>query len=195
MRISLPALFAAVLVAASALAQQQPGRPGEGSGLGPGQGPPRVNTLEPPQRPPQPATACDPSFAGKYSELIRRIAVPEDAQQYGPCHDYGAWNGTEYKGHTNLPPNAFWTYSAPHWHIWAKTGTAGTQAGCPDPTFGGKYSSELRRLDIPQDRGRYGVCNDYGAWTGNEYQGHTNLPNGYWVYSFPYWIIYANRSR
>jgi len=68
------------------------------------------------------------------------------------------------------------------------------QAGCPDSTFSGKYSGELRRLEIPQDRGRYGACKDYGPWTGSEYQGHANLPNGYWVYSYPHWIIYANRG-
>jgi hypothetical protein len=193
MRTALAALIAATLLGVSAVAQQ-PGSPGEGSGLGPGQSPPpsTTKTLEPPQ-PPQ-GTACDPSFGGKYLELIRQIAIPEDAQQYGRCHDYGAWAGTEYKGHTGLPPRAFWTYSAPNWYIWAKRGDTAAQAGCPDPTFSGKYSGELRRLEIPQDRGRYGACKDYGPWTGSEYQGHTNLPNGYWVYSYPHWIIYANRG-
>jgi len=66
--------------------------------------------------------------------------------------------------------------------------------GCADPTFAGKYSEELRRLELPNDRGRYGACNDYGAWSGTSYAGHTGLPRGYWVYSYPYWIIYAKRQ-
>lgn len=66
--------------------------------------------------------------------------------------------------------------------------------GCADPSFKGKYSNELRRLDVPTDLTRYGRCRDYGAWQGNAYAGHANLPNGYWVYSYPQWIIYANRA-
>ena len=75
-----------------------------------------------------------------------------------------------------------------------KTAQPPATTGCSDPTFAGKYSNELRRLDIPEDRARYGVCKDYGTWTGTSYAGHTGLPQGYWVYSFPYWIIYANRG-
>ena len=190
MRVALALVLAATLACGAAFAQQ-PGSPGEGSGLGPGQAPPpsTLKATEPP-----PASGCDPSFGGKYSGLLRQLPIPEDEGQYGKCRDYGAWSGTEYKGHTNLPPTAFWTYSAPNWYVWARRGAGSAAAGCPDPTFGGKYSGELRRLEIPRDRGRYGVCNEYGAWSGNSYAGHTNLPNGYWVYSFPHWIIYANRG-
>lgn len=66
--------------------------------------------------------------------------------------------------------------------------------GCADPSFNGKYSNELRRLNIPADLARYGRCRDYGAWPGNSYAGHTNLPHGFWVYSYPYWIIFAKRG-
>lgn len=79
------------------------------------------------------AQTCDPSFGGKYQELIRQIAVPEDAQQYGACHDYGPWNGTSYKGHDGLPTGAFWTYAAPHWYIWAKRGQARIEMRAPVP--------------------------------------------------------------
>jgi len=181
-------VLAATLAGGAAFAQQSD-TPGHGSGIGPGQGPPPRALKEP-----APAHVCDPSFGGKYSTLIRQLPIPEDEGQYGKCHDYGAWSGTEYKGHANLPPTAFWTYSAPNWYLWANSGGATATAGCPDPTFGGKYSGELRRLAVPQDRGRYGACNDYGAWSGDSYAGHTNLPNGYWVYSTPHWIIYANRG-
>jgi len=66
--------------------------------------------------------------------------------------------------------------------------------GCLDPTFGGKYAGELKRLPVPDDRGQYGACNDYGEWTGDSYAGHANLPKGYWVYSYPDWIIFANTT-
>lgn len=192
MRISPALVLAAILACGSALAQQ-PAPPDGSSGLGPDSAPP-PNTLKTTVPPPPRATGCDPSFGGKYSGLLRQLAIPEDEAQYGKCRDYGPWNGSEYKGHTNLPAGAFWTYSAPNWYVWARRGASAAAAGCPDSTFAGKYSGELRRISVPQDRGRYGACNDYGPWSGNSYAGHTNLPNGYWVYSFPHWIIYANRG-
>lgn len=70
-----------------------------------------------------------------------------------------------------------------------------TAQGCADPTFTGKYTQELRRIAVPRDLARYGRCRDYGRWSGTTYEGHTNLPNGFWVYSYPEWIIYAERAR
>lgn len=67
--------------------------------------------------------------------------------------------------------------------------------GCADPTFSGKYAKELRRIAVPRDVARYGRCRDYGRWSGTTYEGHVNLPNGFWVYSYPEWIIYADRAR
>jgi hypothetical protein len=113
MRISLALLFAGLFCGA-ALAQQ-------GAGTGPGAPPPASKAGDPPSTLARP---CDPSFGGKYAELVRQIPIPEDEGQYGRCHDYGAWNGTEYKGHTNLPNGAYWTYSAPNWYIWSRQGAA-----------------------------------------------------------------------
>jgi hypothetical protein len=121
----LPALVLAAMLACGAAFAQQPGSPGAGSGLGPGQAPP-PSTLKTTEPPPTPA-GCDPSFGGKYTGLLRQLPIPEDQGQYGRCHDYGAWNGTEYKGHANLPPNAFWTYSAPNWYVWARQGGTAKQ--------------------------------------------------------------------
>lgn len=125
MRVSPAIVLAAMLFCGTAFAQQSDS-PGQGSGLGPSQARPpgSVKTLEPPQ---PPGMACDPTFGGKYSQLIRQLPIPEDEGQYGRCHDYGAWNGTEYKGHANLPSNAFWTYSAPNWYVWARQGGAPKQ--------------------------------------------------------------------
>ncbi len=187
MRLPTVIVLAAAWSSGAALAQQ----PSEGSGgVGPGQGPPPGAMKEP-----VPNTVCDPSFGGKYSGLIRQLAIPEDARQYGTCRDYGRWAGTSYKGHSNLPPNAYWTYSAPNWYVWARRGTTAVEpASCPDPTFGGKYSEELKRISVPADLRRYGACNDYGPWSSSSYAGYTGLPSGYWVYSYPDWIIYAKRG-
>ena len=73
----------------------------------------------------QPApSVCDPTFGGKYSGVVRELDIPEDAAQYGTCHDYGPWADTAYKGHTGLPSGAFWTYSAPIWYVWTIRNTA-----------------------------------------------------------------------
>ncbi len=150
--------------------------------------------------PHQIAQACDPSFRGKYSGLLRRIHVPQDRRQYGSCRDYGRWTGSSYKGHHNLPRSAYWTYSAPYWYIWARRGSVGQPrarrlGACGDPSFRGKYGNLVRRPHIPQDRRQYGSCRDYGRWSGSSYRGHRNLPRGFWVYSYPYWLIYATRQR
>lgn len=143
----------------------------------------------------QVAQACDPTFGGKYGILLRRLNIPSDRGQYGDCRDYGRWSGSSYKGFSNLPPGAYWTYSYPHWYVWARQQGATFSYGlCGDPTFGGKYSGMLRRMRIPGDRGQYGDCRDYGRWSGNSYRGYSNLPNGFWVYSYPYWIIWAQRK-
>ncbi len=154
-----------------------------------------AGAAEPTKAPRQLAQSCDPTFGGKYGVLLRRLRIPSDRGQYGACRDYGSWSGTSYKGHTNLPPGAYWTYSYPYWYVWARRrGSSFSYGACGDPTFGGKYSGMLRRLRIPGDRGQYGNCRDYGRWSGNSYRGYTNLPNGFWVYSYPYWIIWARRN-
>ncbi len=138
----------------------------------------------------QGAPGCDPSFGGKYRVLQRRIPVPGDAGQYGACKDYGRWSGNSYKGFSNLP-NGYWTYSAPHWYIWAQR----TAGGTCDPSYGGKYVGFLRRLYIPQDQRQYGACRDYGRWASNSYKGFSNLPSGYWTYVAPYWYIWADKTQ
>lgn len=59
---------------------------------------------------------------------------------------------------------------------------------------GGKYDTLLRRLRVPQDRQNYTDFRDYGYWSGNAYAGYNNLPQGYWVYVYPYWFIWGNAA-
>jgi hypothetical protein len=178
---------------AQGLSQQPPGQP---AGVAPP--PPGTNPARPPAAGAPPSTgACDPTFGGKYRVLLRVLAVPRDAGQYGACNDYGPWQGTSYAGHINLPPGAYWSYSAPNWYVWAvRAGNPYHYGGCPDPSVGGKYAGYLMRLHVPGDVGQYGRCNDYGRWTGTSYAGYSNLPSGaFWVYSAPYWIVWSQQVR
>jgi hypothetical protein len=55
----------------------------------------------------------------------------------------------------------------------------------------GKYARLLRRLKVPQDRQSYTDFNDYGHYPATDYAGYTNIPEGYWVYVYPYWYIWG----
>jgi len=63
------------------------------------------------------AETCSPNQGGKYADLLHQMDVPVDRQQYGPCHDFGWWDGEAYAGYTNLTPG-FWVYAYPRWYIW-----------------------------------------------------------------------------
>jgi hypothetical protein len=61
-----------------------------------------------------------------------------------------------------------------------------------------RYSGQIRRIYVPQDRRRYGSCREWGGrWTaGSSYAGYRNLPTGaFWVWRAPYWYLYRNRTR
>lgn len=142
---------------------------------------------------------CDPSMGGKYVNLLRRIQVTDDVNHYGKCKDSGKWNGTKYKGYDNLP-KGYWVYMYPDWYIWGGVKTAAskpaepkTTSGC-DTTMGGKYSSPIRTVKVAEDKDQYGECHDWGLWKGTTYKGHKNLPEGYWVYKYPNWIIYGTKN-
>ncbi len=74
-------------------------------------------------------------------------------------------------------------------------GSASTPARACDPSFGGKYVSLLRRISVPQDRRRYGLCRDYGRYSGSSWAAYRNLPAGYWTYKYPHWYIWGQRTR
>lgn len=54
---------------------------------------------------------------GKYQNLLRRIKVPQDKQNYALFHDYGFFEGDSWAGYNNLP-KGYWVYVYPHWYIW-----------------------------------------------------------------------------
>ena len=57
---------------------------------------------------------------GKYSDLLKKLKVPGDKNLYGVFFDYGAYSGTSWQGHNNLP-TGYWVYVSPHWYIWKKS--------------------------------------------------------------------------
>ncbi|MFN0052864.1 MAG: von Willebrand factor type A domain-containing protein [Planctomycetales bacterium] len=72
----------------------------------------------------QPATPASAEEAqrratvgGKYRNLLRVLPAEEDLGLYGAFHEFGPWQGTSYRGHSNLP-QGHWVYVAPHWYIW-----------------------------------------------------------------------------
>lgn len=66
-------------------------------------------------------------------------------------------------------------------------------ASC-SPTQGGKYYHQIAKLFVPDDEASYSDCHDYGFWSKGSYKGHHGIPAGYWVYSAPYWYVFAEKS-
>jgi HEAT repeat protein len=59
----------------------------------------------------------------------------------------------------------------------------------------GKYAKLLRRIKVPQDRQTYMDFNDYGTYPATDYAGYTGIPQGFWVYVFPYWYIWGEMKQ
>ncbi len=65
-------------------------------------------------------------------------------------------------------------------------------------SVGARYRILLRRFKVPQDLGSL-PFQDRAAIVGMsppvaDYLGHKDLPGGYWVYVYPYWYIWAERT-
>jgi len=141
---------------------------------------------------------CDPTFGGRYANLVRKIYMPRDRRQYGTCRNYGPWNGTSYRGH-RFPRGLFWTFDGTHWYLFATRRTASgvrssTNPNC-DPTFGGRYAGLVRKIYLPRDRRQYGMCRNYGRWNGTSYRGH-RFPRGlFWTFDGTHWYLFARRVR
>jgi len=59
----------------------------------------------------------------------------------------------------------------------------------------GKYTRLLRRFKAPQDRQSYTEFRDYGFYQACDWAGHTGIPAGYWVYSYPYWYVWKDQAN
>lgn len=56
----------------------------------------------------------------------------------------------------------------------------------------GKYSTLLRRIEVPADRQAYQDFRDFGTYQACDYGGHQGIPQGYWVWVAPHWHIWHN---
>jgi hypothetical protein len=69
------------------------------------------------QGPPLSGAALEASMNCKYTQLLKKIALPQDQKIYGQLYEEGYWDGQTYGPYQNLP-RGYWTYAAPHWYIW-----------------------------------------------------------------------------
>lgn len=136
----------------------------------------------------------------RYSELLTKIAVPQDKAAYGEFNESGYWSGTSWGGHSDLPAG-YWVYVDDTWYIF-KNGP-GAEAIQPEATTWkarrrliaekrGTYSGLLTKIAVPADKESYGEYYESGYWTGNAWAGHKDLPPGYWVYVDGTWFIFKN---
>jgi hypothetical protein len=59
----------------------------------------------------------------------------------------------------------------------------------------GRYVKLLRKIHVPQDRGSYGDFNEFGHYQATDWQGHKNIPAGFWVYVYPHWYIWGENKE
>jgi hypothetical protein len=59
--------------------------------------------------------------------------------------------------------------------------------------YNGKYTDMRNTFYAPNDRRTYGDSYDRGYRDSSRY-GRTDVPAGYWVYSYPYWYVYSKKS-
>lgn len=64
----------------------------------------------------------------------------------------------------------------------------------------GKYQKLSQRIKAPQDLLAQQFFQDRAAIVGinaavPDYQGHKDVPKGYWVYVFPYWYIWSEQAK
>jgi hypothetical protein len=69
-----------------------------------------------------------------------------------------------------------------------------TEAALEKARVGNKYSVLLQKISVPQDRNSYGDFRESDFWSGTEYADFTDLPKGYWVYVYPDWYIWQNKT-
>lgn len=68
------------------------------------------------------------------------------------------------------------------------------QAALLKARVNGKYAMLLQQLKVSQDVQKYSEFRDAGLRGWKNYAGYKDLPKGYWVYAYPYWYIWGERS-
>lgn len=145
---------------------------------------------------PSPTDESAASIDGKYSVLLKTLYVPNDRYTYNDYYEAGYSTDSYYTGHSNLPPG-YWVYLYPYWYIWRDVSESPSPTPSPesdDPTSAyGAYYNLLEKIFEPMDFFSYGEYYDKGYSTETEYSDESGLPQGYWVYSAPYWYIWGNK--
>lgn len=57
----------------------------------------------------------------------------------------------------------------------------------------GKYTNLKDVVHAPGDKDSYGTFDDYGYSSDSRYKGE-EVPDGYWVYDYPYWFIWGKKE-
>src|SRR5262249_52178895 len=93
---------------------------------------------------------------GKYSVLLHKIEMKDDARTYGAFSDYGYWPGASYGGEKDLHPG-YWVYVAPYWYIWGVAeGEAKPKADRPARVPAAKEKPAKAELKKASVDGKYG---------------------------------------
>jgi hypothetical protein len=61
-------------------------------------------------------------------------------------------------------------------------------------SIGGKYETLLAVIRVPGDLAAYSSFHDWGHSRTPAWAGFSGLPEGYWVYVYPYWHIWRDQS-
>jgi hypothetical protein len=147
------------------------------------------------------------SINGKYENLRETLFVPKDKEKHGKNKDFGHRETRTYYDFKNLP-SGYWVYYYPYMYIW------GNKRGeRPNPpwndwdddsgskpsldrsgaSFNGKYSTLRKSMYIPSDKKKHGNSKEFGYRETRTYYDFRNLPNGYWVYYYPYMCIWGKK--
>ena len=59
----------------------------------------------------------------------------------------------------------------------------------------GRYQDLLRKIEVPYDYLDYGPLQQDGFQATKVYGQYEDLPDGYWVYLYPYWYIWGTDSE
>jgi hypothetical protein len=140
----------------------------------------------------EPQDVARASVGGNYCILLKTLEVKEDRKNYGDFMEYGPWSGSSYAGQNELPAG-YWVYVYPKWYIWGARRSAPAQ-NAEHASVNRKYRRLLRKIAVEEDKATYGAFVDYGHYASmKSYAGHEDLPEGYWVYVYPYWYIWGDR--
>lgn len=62
-------------------------------------------------------------------------------------------------------------------------------------SVGGNYSELLRKIEVEPDFIQFGDFHERGLQPAVHYRGYPSLPEGYWVYVYPNWYIWAESLK